>query len=128
MIPTRVHGIMDYAMGLLLIAAPWLFGFSDIPAATWVPVVLGAGVIVYSLITNYELAAVRLLPMRIHLLLDMAGGVLLLASPWLFNFADEVRWPHVVFGALEIGAAAMTARMPGRDLEDRAHAGRHAHA
>jgi hypothetical protein len=27
-IPTRIHGMMDYAMGLLLIAAPWLFGFA----------------------------------------------------------------------------------------------------
>lgn len=28
-IPTRVHGVLDYTIGLLLIVAPWLFGFAD---------------------------------------------------------------------------------------------------
>ena len=42
-IPTRIHGMMDYAMGLLLIAAPWLFRFNRGGAETWVPVILGIG-------------------------------------------------------------------------------------
>jgi hypothetical protein len=44
-IPTRIHGIMDYAMGLLLIAAPWIFRFNRGGAETWVPVILGIGAI-----------------------------------------------------------------------------------
>src|SRR5256885_12345246 len=87
LIPTRVHGVIDYMMGLLLIAAPWLFGFADSAAGRWVPVLLGAGVIVYSLMTDYELGAVRAIPMTAHLWLDILGGVLLIASPWLFGFA-----------------------------------------
>ena len=27
-IPTRIHGVLDYAVGVLLVAAPWLFGFA----------------------------------------------------------------------------------------------------
>jgi hypothetical protein len=33
-ISTRTHGIMDYLMGVLLIASPWLFKFSRDGAET----------------------------------------------------------------------------------------------
>ena len=111
-LPTRIHGLLDYLTGLLFLAAPWLFGFAgetdDI--ATWLFVVLGAGVLLYSLFTDYELGLVRKLPMPVHLTLDLGGGILLLVSPWLFGFADEVWVPHVLFGLLEVSAALVTQR------------------
>ena len=111
-IPTRIHGYIDYLMAVLLIAAPWLFGFADGGAETWVPVVLGAGVIGYSLFTDYELGAVRRLPMPIHLMLDLGGGILLAVSPWLFGFNEVVWVPHLILGLVEIGTAAMTETSP----------------
>ena len=111
-IPTRVHAMADYAIGLLLIAAPWLLGFANGGAAMWVPIILGCGVILYSLMTAYELGAVPLISMPAHLGLDVAGGLLLAASPWIFQFADVIWWPHVVVGILEIGTAAMTQTTP----------------
>jgi hypothetical protein len=111
-IPTRTHGVLDYLVGVLLILVPYLLGFADGSAAQWVPQILGAGAIVYSLLTDYELGAVRVIPMPVHLLLDIGSGVLLAASPWLFGFADRVAWPHVVLGVLEIGAGLMTRTVP----------------
>lgn len=111
-IPTRVHGFLDYGAGLLLIVAPWLFGFADGGAETWVPVILGIGVIGYSLFTDYELGMVRTLPMATHLMLDIAGGIVLAVSPWIFGFADDVWVPHVILGLLEIGAGLMTRTTP----------------
>jgi hypothetical protein len=110
MIPTRVHGVIDYVVGLLLIAAPWLFGFADVQNAMLVPVILGIAALLYSLMTQYELGALRVIPMPVHLMLDAGSGLLLLLSPWLFGFADVIVWPHVVFGILEIGVALMTQR------------------
>ena len=116
LIPTRIHGVLDYLMGLLLIAAPWIFGFADEGnAARLVPAVLGAGVILYSLVTRYELGLAGLIPMAVHLGLDAGGGLLLAASPWLFGFADRVWVPHVAFGLLEIGAALLTRATPERE-------------
>ncbi len=106
---------MDYLMGLLLIAAPWLFGFADGGAETWVPVVLGAGALVYSLMTDYELGASRTISMRTHLTLDLLSGILLAASPWIFGFADYVYGPHLVLGIIEIGAALFTKRHPSNE-------------
>ena len=111
-IPTMIHGVMDYAMGLLLIAAPWLLGFADGGAETWVPVILGAGAIVYSLATDYEFGAVRAISMPVHLGLDAASGALLAASPWLFGFDDRVWLPHLILGLVEIGAAVTTQTHP----------------
>jgi hypothetical protein len=111
-IPTRVHGYLDYIVGALLIAAPWLFDFAEGGAETWIFVVLGAGAIVYSLLTDYELGASKTISMRTHLMLDLLSGILLAASPWIFGFADYVWGPHVVFGLFEIGAALLTKREP----------------
>lgn len=111
-LPTRTHGYMDYLMGILLMSAPWIFGFYRGGAETWVPVALGAGVILYSLLTNYELGMVKTLPMPAHLGLDALGGLVLAASPWLFGFDEYVWIPHVVFGVLEIGSALVTRTRP----------------
>ena len=112
MIPTRVHGIIDYVVGALLILAPYLLGFADGTAAQWTPIILGVLVLVSSLMTRYELSVAKIIPMPVHLGLDIASGVLLLASPWLFGFADRVWLPHVVVGAAEIVIAALTQRHP----------------
>ena len=111
-IPTRIHGMLDYAVGALLIVAPWLLGFAAGGAETWVPVILGLGAIGYSLFTDYELGLVRRIPMRTHLGLDAGSGVFLAASPWLFGFADLVYLPHLILGLVEIVAALTTRTTP----------------
>jgi threonine/homoserine efflux transporter RhtA len=72
-------------------------------------------VLLYSLLTDYELGAIRAIPMSLHLVLDFAGGVVLAASPWIFRFSDEVWVPHLVLGLVEIGTALLTERHPERD-------------
>jgi hypothetical protein len=109
-IPTRVHGVIDYLTGALLVAAPWLLGFADGSAAQWVPIILGAMVLMQSLVTDYELGVARLLPMPAHLILDALNGVVLAASPWLFGFAERVWVPHVVIGLLEIVVSLLTVK------------------
>jgi hypothetical protein len=104
-IPTKFHAPLDYIVGVALIAAPWIFQFSDHTAATVVPVVLGIGLIAYSLLTDYELGVWKVAPMAVHNLIDVIAGALLAASPWLFGFADEganVWVPHLVVGLAAI--------------------------
>lgn len=111
-IPTRVHGVLDYLIGIVLVAAPWLFGLTREGMAMWVPIVLGAALILYSLVTDYEWGVVRRLPMTSHLRLDVVSGALLAISPWLFGF-DWIVWvPHFVIGLVEVGAGLLTERVP----------------
>jgi hypothetical protein len=117
---TKVHGFLDYMMGILLIISPWVLGFANDGAETWLPVVLGASALVYSIFTNYELGLVKSLSMRTHLTLDFLSGALLAVSPWLFGFADYVYMPHLILGILEMGASLMTRTIPYTS-DDRVH-------
>lgn len=110
MISIRTHAIIDYVVGIVLILAPYIFGFATGGPAQWVPMLLGAAIIIYSLMTRYDLALVHVIPFGVHLGLDAAGGLLLLVSPWLFGFSDVIWWPHVVVGLAELGVVAMTNR------------------
>lgn len=116
-ISTRVHGMLDYMMGILLIASPWIFGFDRGGAETWIPVILGAGAIIYSLLTDYELGASKKISMPTHLWLDVASGAFLAVSPWLFDFDEYVYLPHLILGLLEIGAGLMTKKVPYTDRD-----------
>jgi hypothetical protein len=115
-IPTKVHAPLDYIVGVALIAAPWIFQFSDDTAATVIPIVLGIGLIAYSLFTDYELGIWRVFPMSVHNLYDIGAGAFLAASPWIFGFADEsanVWVPHVVVGLAAIGLGLTTKQRGG---------------
>jgi hypothetical protein len=115
-IPTRFHAPLDYIVGVALIAAPWIFQFSEHTAATVVPIVLGIGLIAYSLVTNYELGLWKIAPMAVHNLIDIAAGALLAASPWIFGFADETAnvWvPHLVVGLAAVFLGLTTKQQGG---------------
>lgn len=101
-IPTKVHGALDYIVGLALIFAPMIFGFMDVGGpAVIIPMVLGVGLIVYSLFTKYEWGLVKVLGMPYHLIFDVVASIFLAASPFIFGFytqAPNVWVPHVVVG------------------------------
>jgi hypothetical protein len=107
-LPTRLHGVIDYLWGVALLATPWLLGYADVPAAKWLAIVFGVGAIIYSLVTDYEVGVLRLLPMPLHLALDGIGGAFLAASPFLFGFADRVYLPHLLFGLFSVAASLVT--------------------
>jgi SPW repeat len=115
-IPTRFHAPLDYIVGAALIAAPWILQFSEHTAATVIPVVLGIGLIAYSLFTDYELGVWKVAPMAVHNLIDVAAGGFLAASPWIFGFADETAnvWvPHLVVGLAAVGLGLTTKQQGG---------------
>lgn len=107
-IPTSVHGVLDYLVGIALIAAPWIFGFAYVGgAAVIVPIVLGIALILYSLVTRYELGipGIKFLPMPYHLVIDFLAAAFLAASPWIFGFYNHplnVWLPHLVVGIVVV--------------------------
>jgi SPW repeat-containing protein len=115
-IPTKFHAPLDYIVGVALIAAPWIFQFSDVTAAAAVSIVLGIGLIVYSLFTNYELGVWKVAPMAVHNLIDVIAGAFLAASPWIFGFADEpanVWVPFVIVGLAAVFLGLTTVQRGG---------------
>jgi hypothetical protein len=114
-IPTKFHAPLDYIVGAVLIAAPWIFQFSDEAAATAISILLGIGLIAYSLFTNYELGVWKVAPMAVHNLIDIVAGAFLVVSPWLFGYSDDANiWvPFVVIGVAAILLGLTTKQQGG---------------
>ncbi|MBV8695862.1 MAG: SPW repeat protein [Chloroflexi bacterium] len=117
-IPTSVHGVLDYLVGIALILAPWLFSFAYVGGiAVYLPIILGAGLILYSLLTKYELGipGIKFIPMPYHLVIDFIAAALLAVSPFLFGFSSKplnVWLPHLVVGVVVILVVLVSQTQP----------------
>lgn len=78
--------MIDYAVGAGLIAAPEAIGFEKSQAASAFTRSMGAAAIAYSLCTDYELGALKIISMPVHLCVDSAWSAALALGPWLFGF------------------------------------------
>jgi len=107
-ISTKTHGVLDYLVGIFLIVSPWVFRLDPTSTQGMVFIILGIMALVYSIFTNYELGLVKIIPIKMHLMLDIISGIVLAASPWIFDFEDTVYVPHLVLGLIEIAAGTMT--------------------
>jgi len=103
-LPTAVHGVFDYAGAIGLVASPLIFGFADVGGiAVFLPIVLGAGLLLYSLLTDYELGipVVKFIPMSVHLSVDFVASAFLAVAPFLFGYKNlglNVWLPQVIAG------------------------------
>ena len=126
-IPLAVHAMIEPVMALLLILAPFIFGFSDNSTATIVSIAAGVIVLGTGMSTRWSLSLVKLIPLDVHRMLDLGLGVLLILSPFVLGFSDEST-PTIfliVVGLGEIVAALATNWHPENDLAaDRHRPGR----
>ncbi len=101
-ISTLVHGVIDYVVGAGLIAAPEAIGLTADAAATNFTRAMGGGAIGYALCTDYELGALKLIPMAAHLRVDSGWALGLALGPWVLGFARRgLRFwlPHAIVAA-----------------------------
>jgi hypothetical protein len=114
MIPTKMHGFLDYVSGFALLAGP--AGLHLDSAAAQVPFALGIATLIYSLLTRYEWGLIKVLPMRAHLGLDFFNGLFLASSPWIFGFAATAWKPHFFFGLFELAVVLLSRSAAPADL------------
>jgi hypothetical protein len=110
-IPARLHAAVDYAAGPALIAAPTLLRLNGSRASALAPRVVGASTTALNALSDHDLAARRIVPMRAHLAADAVAGVALAAVPWVTGAAKNgIRhWlPHALAGANEVALAFVT--------------------
>jgi hypothetical protein len=125
-LPTKVHGALDYVVGLARILAPNIFHFTDVGGpAVVIPRLLGIVLIVYSVFTRYEWGVVKIIDMPYHLVVDVGAALFLAASPFLFGFSDQElnAWlPHVVVGVAVILVVIVSKTQAGTSMARRATA------
>jgi hypothetical protein len=103
-IPYFVHGVIDYLAGVLLVAAPFLLGFSGTSSATAVSVVLGVLVLVLAASTDGPTSLTDAVPIAVHVIFDVAVGIVLIAAPFVLSFTGNgTATPFfIVLGVFEI--------------------------
>jgi hypothetical protein len=85
-LPAWFHAIADYAVGATLIVVAIAVGGSA--GAVGTGIVVGATVLLVSVLTKYPLGIWKVLPFTVHSAGDYLAAALLLAAPWALNFAD----------------------------------------
>lgn len=88
-IPRFVHGILEYALGVLFIAAPFVFDFNS-GAATGMSVAVGVLVLILAAVSDGPVSLVNQLPLLLHVALLYVLSIFLVAAPFLLGFSDEV--------------------------------------
>ena len=83
-----VHGILDYVLGAILIAAPFVLGF-DSDTATTVCVVAGIAELGVAMTTAWSRGIIKLIPPAVHGVIDYIFVVALIAAPFIFGFSDD---------------------------------------
>jgi hypothetical protein len=84
LLPAWLHAIADYAVGGLLIIVALAVGGSNGAVATGV--VVGAVVLLVSMLTKYPLGVVKVLPFTVHSAGDYLAVALLVIAPFALNF------------------------------------------
>jgi len=108
-LPQSIHGMLDYAVAATLIVVPFLLDFqADSAFAHWLSVAAGAGLFVYSLLTDYGLGVLSAIPFKVHLALDFAAGALFVILALVAGFATEAAVFYGVIGAAVVAVVFTT--------------------
>ena len=86
LLPAWFHAVADYAVGIALIVVALVDNGSD--GAVGTGIVVGATVLLVSMLTKYPLGVVKVLPFTVHSAGDYLAAALLIAAPFALNFAD----------------------------------------
>jgi hypothetical protein len=109
---SKTHTTIGLCIGVALLVAPWLFRFSSVGGLTvGIPLIVGLFIIASEMTTTSSASLFKLVPMRIHLIIDYLIGAFLAASPWIFGFANlsPNAWlPHLIVGLATIAYALIT--------------------
>ena len=109
LLPAWLHAIADYAVGLGLIIIAIAAGGSGKAVAAGV--VVGATVLVVSMLTRYPLGVAKVLPFTVHSAGDYLAAALLLLSPFVLNFHRTdggLTAVYIVAGIAVLGVSLLT--------------------
>ncbi len=95
-----LHGLGDYAAAAVLIVAPFLLGIKE-PSmlAQWASIASGIGLIIYSLLTDYTFSIAKVIPFKVHLVLDSLAGLVLIALAFVLVLDIVARTYLIMMGA-----------------------------
>ncbi len=107
-ITPTLHGALDYIAALALIVIPFILNFDGL--SLWLSVAGGAGLIIYSLLTDYALSLAKAIPFNIHIIFDSLAAAVFIAAPFILNFSGLAQIYYVVMGVGVLVVVALTTK------------------
>jgi hypothetical protein len=109
-IPLKAHATLEPIVAILLIAAPWIFGFNDVGSSTAVSIAVGVIMLISGMSTRWRYSLVKLVPLRTHFRMDLVLGVVLIVAPFVLGDSDRGDATRflVIMGILELATALGT--------------------
>ena len=105
-IPISLHGLIEYAAGILFIVAPLLLDY-DSGAATGLSVAVGIVILVVAATSAFPTGLIPTISISVHVTLDFVLAAFLIISPFIFGFSDETE-PTAFFLVLGIAHLLIT--------------------
>ena len=97
---STIHGLGDYAAAAVLIIAPFFLGLKEQSLiAHWASIAGGVDLIVYSLLTDYAFSIAKIIPYKVHLILDSLAGAVLIALAFVLKLEGIAQIYMIVMGA-----------------------------
>jgi len=83
----EIHAYLDYPVAIALIALPFVLGLgSSNPIAFQLSLVTGVAALILTILTDHHLGVIRVIPYRIHLIVDFLVGLVFVLAPFIFSF------------------------------------------
>jgi len=96
----RIHAFLDYPVAIALIALPFLLGLGDSnPMAFQLSVATGIAAFVLTLLTDHHLGVFRVIPYKIHLIVDFLVAIVFILAPFIFSFEGIDAYYYWINGA-----------------------------
>ena len=103
-----LHAYLDYPVALGLIAMPFVLELGTVnPLAFWFSVVTGVAALVLTTFTDHQFGVVKILPYKLHLLVDFMVGAAFVAAPFVLGFAGLEAVYYWVLGATVLLVVAL---------------------
>lgn len=117
-IPAVVHGGVEYAAGVFLIAAPFLLDYQS-GAAVAASIVVGLAILALTATSALPTGLVAAITSGVHVTVDYVSVALLVALPFVLGFRTEAL-PTTVFISLGVVHLLLTigTRFPERSRDE----------
>ena len=87
-VPAFVHGLLEYAAGVLFLVAPFLLDFEE-NAATAASIVAGVLILAFTASTAMSTGLIKSIPVQAHVMIDYVLAIALIAAPFVLGFSDD---------------------------------------
>lgn len=100
----QIHAYLDYPVAIALMALPYILGLGS---SMYLSVIVGVAALILTVFTNHQLGLVRVIPYKIHLLVDGLVGFVFVLTPFIFSFQGLDALYYWIFGGMVLTVVSL---------------------